>query len=464
MKSLKNRLIIALVALVGIVGVLNACGSYLIVRKQTDNLLDAHLEGAAVWLAAGNIASMGSDGPPEHSVDGFVGQVWRRDVATPVHNTDPSIVLNRHAPRGFSDELVTGADYRVYTLVSHNGDYVYQVAQPESFRQGMATQAALEALVPTPILILLVWLAIPFVVRVTFSRLSRAREKAESINLGNLEPLDVRGVPAEVMPFASSVNVMIDRLRISIESEKQFIADAAHELRTPIAVLQLQADNLANAVDEAERVELQTELRTGIVRTANMIRQLLGLARADSHLDPAALNTVDLPPFIVGLVSELLPVANSRQIDIGVNRLEALSVRAKESELKMAVKNILENALRYTQQGGSVDFDVYQEDGAAVIQVRDTGPGIPEALLPRVFDRFFRASPSDSDGTGLGLSIVKAVVTKYAGDVVIENRSDGCSGLVATIRLPGCAKNEGDRKDLSIGVEDPDGRVIPGSA
>ncbi len=126
----------------------------------------------------------------------------------------------------------TGADYRVYTLVSHDGDYVYQVAQPESFRKGMATQAALEALVPTPVLILLVWLAIPLIVRVTFSRLSRAREKAESINLGNLEPLDVRGVPAEVMPFASSVNVMIDRLRVSVESEKQFIADAAHELRT----------------------------------------------------------------------------------------------------------------------------------------------------------------------------------------------------------------------------------------
>jgi two-component system OmpR family sensor kinase len=464
MKSLKNRLILALVALVGVVGVLNACGSYLIVRKQTDDLLDAHLEGAAVWLAAGNVASMASDGPPEHSVDGFVGQVWRRDIATPIHNTDPDLVLNRNAPRGFSNEPVDEADYRVYTLVSQNGDYVYQVAQPESFREGMATQAALEALVPTPVLILLVWLAIPFVVRVTFSRLSRAREKAESINLGNLEPLDVTGIPAEVMPFASSVNVMIDRLRISIESEKQFIADAAHELRTPIAVLQLQADNLANADDEAERVERQAELRSGIVRTANMIRQLLGLARADSQLDPGALSTVNLPQFIVGLVSELLPLANSRNIDIGVSRLEALSVRVKETELKMAVKNILENALRYTQQGGSVDFDVYQEHGAAVIQIRDTGPGIPEAMLPRVFDRFFRAAPGDGDGTGLGLSIVKAVVTKYAGDVVLENRSDGCSGLVATITLPGCTENEGERKDLSTGVEDPSGRAVPGSA
>ncbi|WP_243048214.1 ATP-binding protein [Dyella sp. RRB7] len=437
MKSLKTRIIVALTVLWVVGGLVRGAASYWDTSKRISDLLDTHLEGAAVWMAAGKVGSIGSHGPPQHSIDGFVGQIWERDKTEPTDNTDSEILFDRHAKSGFSVENIGGQPYRIFTLRRDNSDLVYQVGQPVAFREQTAKHAALQNMLPTLVLMPLLWLAIPLVVNTAFGSMARASQQAEKVGIGHLEPLDVSHVPLEVRPFLDSINRMIARLQAGIDAEKRFIADAAHELRTPMAVLQLRVDNLAYATDPLVRKERERELREAITRSSTMIRQMLALARADAQLDPAATEPVDVQQVIQNLVADLLPVADTRSIDLGVRRFEPAHMKAREGELRMAVRNLIENALHYTPSGGNVDIDVFEEDGFVVVRVADTGPGIPEASIERVFDRFYRLQTSSVEGSGLGLSIVKSVVAKYRGTISLENRTDVASGLQATIVLPG---------------------------
>jgi two-component system OmpR family sensor kinase len=435
-QSLKARIIITLVALLLIVSAIEAAAAFWLSRRHIDELMDSHLQGAAVWLSAGKVGTLGNTGPPQHSVDGFVGQVWQQGISVPTDNTEPDVLFDRNAPAGFSSGQIDGRTYRIYTLRRDDGAITWQVGQPLDFRQRTATQSAIDSLLPSLVRIPLVGIAIMLLVNAAFVPLTRASAEAEAVGVGRLEPLEVAHVPKEVRPFADSINRMIARLQLGIEAEKRFLSDAAHELRTPIAALQLRVDNLANAPDEASRAECVQDLREALARNATTIRQLLELARADARLADAELAPVEVCELIQRLVADLLPVADARQIDLGVKRFEPAQVSAREGELRMAVRNLMENALRYTLANGCIDIEVFEEAGQAVVRVTDTGPGIPEASLERVFDRFYRLDTSGVDGSGLGLSIVKSVVAKYRGTVVLENRDDGQSGLIATITLP----------------------------
>lgn len=453
--SLKKRIVITLTTLLVLVSVLDAAASFWLSRRHIDDLMDSHLQGAAVWLAAGKVGALGTDGPPQHSVDGFVGQVWKRDISTPTDNTDDSVLFDRNAPAGFSEESVDGQIYRLYTLRHDDGALTYQVGQPLAYREQTAMHSALESLVPGLIRIPLVWLAIVLLVRASLAPLERARADVEALGVARLKPLDVLQMPDEVRPFADSINRMIARLEAGIDAEKRFIADAAHEMRTPLAALQLRVDNLRNAPDTAARAERERELSNAVARNAAMVHQLLGLARADAQVDSATLESVDMRGMFQGLLADMLPIAVRRSIDLGFKRFEPARVAAREEDLSIAVSNLLQNALRYTPEGGCVDIDLFQQvapDGQAVeviVRVTDTGPGIPQASLERVFDRFFRLNQGVVDGSGLGLSIVRTVVAKYGGKVVLANRDDGTSGLVATLALPGvpCADSSGGRPD-----------------
>lgn len=425
-----------MILLVASAGVANACATYWLSHRHISELLDEHLQGAAVWLAAGKVGALGTQGPPQHSIDGFVGQVWKQGISTPTDNTDSDVVFDRNAPEGFSTQIINDRSYRIYTLYKDDGKLTYEVGQPVAYREQTARRAAFESLLPTFILIPLVWFAIPSIVNAAFASLSRAGAQAETVGIGHLRPLDISPVPDEVQPFAESVNRMIARLQAGIDSERRFVADAAHELRTPIAALQLRVDNLANASDDAARTERLSALREAVGRASTMVRQLLALARADAPLDSGTTEAVDVRAVVQTLLADLLPLAAARSIDLGVNHFEPARARAREADLRMAVHNLVENAVRYTPSGGRVDIDVLHGATHVIVRVTDTGPGIPQESLERVFDRFYRLHPGTTDGTGLGLSIVKSVATKFQGAVSLENRIDGQTGLSATIVLP----------------------------
>jgi two-component system OmpR family sensor kinase len=436
--SLRNNLIVALGVLVSVVAIAQSVSTYQLCRTGMSALLDLRLEQVAMRMRgdlADAIPSMPARG--SQPARDIVITIRKPDSDVPLRSTDPSLALPEDAPAGFSSEMVNGERWRIFTLRQDADDSVIQIAQRSSVRDELVRDTALSTLWPTLFLLPLVLSAVVVIVHCTLRRLTPLGQAAQSVDAANLKPLPVAGVPGEVLPFVESINRMIARLAQGIESERKFIADAAHELRTPLTALQLQADNLQPHIVAGNQERFQ-ELRSGIARSSMLIGQLLRLARADAPL-AVAIEPADVSPIVVDAVSGVLPIAAARGIDIGAEAMLTDKVVASGADVAIAVKNLVSNAVRYTPDGGTIDLRMRREANALWIEVTDTGPGIAEESLPRVFDRFFRANldtHADVEGTGLGLSIVKAITAKYGGQAVLRNRRDGRSGIVAAVSFP----------------------------
>jgi two-component system OmpR family sensor kinase len=432
-RSLRNQLVIALCVLVSIVGVVQGVSSFQLSKAGMSALLDLRLEQVAGRMRGGfadslpTIPARGSQ--PERDI---VITIWKDDQATPYRSTEPSLALPRDAPAGFVTTAVSGEEWRIYTL--REPSRVIQVAQRSAVRHELAEESALNTLWPMIVLVPLVWIAVLLVVRRSWRKLNRLGAQVQKIDVSHFQQLSTAGVSIEIRPFVDSINLMIDRLARSIESDRKFISDAAHELRTPLTALQWQADNLQPLIVASNRQRF-LELRSGITRSGGLITQLLRLACADAALQADTLTRVDVPAVVVDAVAELLPIAMKRGIDLGADEMAGAFVHAVEADVGIAVRNLVSNAIRYTPDGGKVDLSVRMRDDMVRIEVTDTGPGIAEQLLPRVFDRFFRAN-TQIEGSGLGLSIVKAIASKYGGAASLHNRQDGASGIVASIGFP----------------------------
>jgi two-component system OmpR family sensor kinase len=434
--SLRGRLAFALCMLVAVFAVVQGLSSYQLSKDGMSALLDLRLEQVASRMRGdmGNLLpeTASRDSQPERDV---VVTIWKDARSAPYRSTEPTLQLPRDASDGFATVTIGRERWRVYTL--HDRDRVIQVAQRSSVLAELAEQNAMKTLWPMIVLIPLVCVLVLVVINWSLGPLDGLGDEVQRIDVSRLQTLSVKHVPVEIRPFIDSINRMIERLAKSIEAERKFISDAAHELRTPFTALQIQATNLAHDIFPSNQQRFR-ELQGGIARGARVVEQLLGLARAETAVCADALTRVDVTSVIVNAIAEVLPIAASRDIDIGADDLPPVCVNAIASDVSVAVRNLVCNAIRYTPDGGKIDLCVREVGDVAWIDVVDTGPGIPDHLLSRVFDRFFRAN-TEIEGTGLGLSIVKAVATRYGGDAILRNRSDGASGLVASISFPACA-------------------------
>ncbi|SDD64927.1 sensor histidine kinase [Paraburkholderia lycopersici] len=430
--SLHRRLSLAIGTLAIFVGVLGSLGTFLVVRSLAAEF-NASLRDAAAHVQTGvPHRASGARGARLPS-DDFVVQIWSAgDGAAPSRTSNATLALPR-AQSGFSSIAYDGEAWDVFALAA--GDEYIQVAESRSMRNRNAMRVAFWSLMPVLALLPLLALTIAVTVRVSLRPLERIGRRAAKVDLHDLKPLEVAQAPVELRPFVESINRMIERLSVLVNAERKFIADAAHELRSPISAMQLQVDNLRNAPPEQypERFE---ELRRGIVRTGSLVSQLLGLARAEIGSVQRVLSDVPLPQLVTDVLADLLPLADARGVDLGVERLDDVTVRATEGDVRILVRNLVDNAIRYGHEGARVDVAARREGKDAVIEVTDNGPGIAEADLPRVFDRFFRAAAHDTQGSGLGLAIAQALAQSYRGRVTLANRRDGQTGIVARIELP----------------------------
>lgn len=431
--SLRNNLAIALGILVSVVAIAQGISSYQLCRAGMSALLDLRLEQVAVRMRNGF-----ADSIPVTPVRGsqpvrdIVITIRKPGAEVPLRSTDPALQLPEDADAGLSSEEVNGERWRIYTL--RDPGTLIQVAQRSSVRDQLERKTALTTVWPMLVLLPLVLGAVLLIVHASLRKMNQLGIEAQGIHASHLKPLPVAGVPTELLPFVGSINRMIGRLAQSIEAERKFIADAAHELRTPLTALQLQADNLQPHIVPGNQERFQ-ELRSGIARSGALITQLLRLARADAPLASDTVEATDVSAIVVDAVSDVLPIATARGIDIGAEEMAAGKVAVPAADVAVAVKNLVSNAVRYTPDGGTIDLGTRTQGNVLWVEVTDTGPGIAPDLLPRVFDRFFRAN-LDVEGTGLGLSIVKAITGKYGGEAVIRNRSDGRAGIVAAVSFP----------------------------
>lgn len=429
--SLHRRLSIAIGTLALLVGVLGSLGTFLVVRSLASEF-SASLRDAAAHVQAG-VSHHASENGVRQPSDDLVVQIWSAgDTDEPRRTSDPDIALPR-AQTGFSSIEFDGEAWDVFALAA--GDEYIQIAESRSMRNRNALRVAFWSLLPVLALLPLLVLTIAVTVRLSLRPMERVGRRAAKVDLHALKPLEVEKAPVELRPFIESINRMIERLSVLVNAERKFIADAAHELRSPISAMQLQIDNLRDAPPDQYR-ERFDELRRGVARTGSLVSQLLGLARAEIGGAQRAVEAIALTRLVPDVLADLLPLADARGVDLGVERLDEASVRATEGDMRVLVKNLIDNAIRYVHAGGRVDVSVLRDGRKVTIEVIDDGPGIAEKDLPHVFDRFFRAANNDVEGSGLGLAIAQALAQSYGGHVTLANRDDAQSGVVARIELP----------------------------
>jgi two-component system, OmpR family, sensor kinase len=308
---------------------------------------------------------------------------------------------------------------------------VIQVAQPMSVREQRAAELALQTLKPfallLPVLALVIWIAVGH----ALEPLQRLTSQVKARRVNALDDLPATQLPDEVQPLVLALNDLLGRLRAALERERAFMADAAHELRTPLTALHLQMGMLARASSEAERESAMGTLSAGVQRAIRLIEQMLALARQQPRAESPRV-PVRLDELAREIVAELVPLADAGRIDLGVAAAQPATVDADSEALRTLLRNLVDNAVRYTPPGGRVDVTVESTAAGPRLTVTDDGPGIPPDERLRVFDRFFRRAGTSPTGSGLGLAIVKAIADAHGASVTLGDGSDG-KGLAVTV-------------------------------
>lgn len=433
MKSLRNRLLVSLLALVTILGALGGIGAYMVSRGEVDQSLDAQLRQIALNVGDTDypVSSNRADGVKLDPEDEFVVTIWDTNGAP--RSSDPSFPTSRPNGTGYLDFTAEGEQWRAYAEVGTSR--TVQVAQREVVRDEFAADSALRAVLPFLAMIPLGWLVVALVVGRVLRPIRGVTEQLRHWGRFTTNPLVLDKVPDEIMPLALATNDLVTRLQGQLEFREQFISDAAHELRTPLTALRLQARNLEANLSSPEEAALLAEMEKGVLRMSDMVSKMLQLARVDASAAVRNPAKVDLNDVIAHALEQLMPMAIDKQIDLGVAASAPASVYADPEEIRTLVTNLIENAVRYTPTGGIVDVLLEQSASEVRLKVRDTGPGIPEHLLEQVFARFVKVNAADGDGSGLGLSLVRAIAERCGGSVTLANRQDQ-HGLIASVSFP----------------------------
>jgi len=431
MGSIKRQLLFGLLGLVLAAVGLGAWAVYRQSRAELDELFDYQLRQMALSLRDQAFGEAAAPAPAPEDFD-FAIQVWSPDGVR-LYLSRPQAVLPARARLGYDTVETDEGAWRVFSHEQRG--LVFQVAQPMRVRERFAAAAALRTIAPVllllPALGLLVWLTVGRGLR----PLEAVAAEVEARTPSALSPVADRNLPREVRPLVEALNDLLRRLGSALEAQRRFVADAAHELRTPLTALNLQVQLAERAAAGEERTAALAAVKAGIARATRVVEQLLTLARQEPEAVARPAMETDLADLARQVIAELMPLAESRAIDLGMGRAEPARVMGDREGLRALLANLVDNAVRYTQERGRVDVSTFTADGEAVIEVTDNGSGIPADERERVFDRFYRRAGSGGAGSGLGLSIVKAIAARHGGRVELAEAPGG-RGLSARVTLP----------------------------
>ena len=326
--------------------------------------------------------------------------------------------------------------WRVYTHVTPEG--MVQVAQPEAIRDALARELSLRMLLPELVFIPLLALLVAWILKRALAPLDQTSARVRERDAARLDPLPTAGVPSELAPLVEQINALLARLAASLETQRRFVADAAHELRSPVAALALQVQLVERAQGDAARAAALADLKLGIQRTGRLVHQLLDLARLEPGVATEPPDQVDLAQVVREVIGSFAARADSQGVDLGAEAQHETLVTGSASELRSLVANLVDNALRYAPAQSAVTVSLRAARGAIELVVEDAGPGIPPSQRARVLRRFQRMDGDPTSGSGLGLPIAKAIVERHRGALVLADASPGREppGLSVQVRLP----------------------------
>ncbi len=310
-------------------------------------------------------------------------------------------------PEGFTDIELAGKPWRLFTLNNAEDGIIVEVAEKHKARVEIIKHIMFGLLLPLcvslPFIALIIWKGIEWGLR----DLKRFAAAIHQRNSDDLAKISKDATPQEILPLADSINQLLGKLQTSLAQERLFTDNAAHELRTPLATLAIQADVVLGSKDAAERESAMIELAKGVRRSSRMAEQLLTLARIRQQ--PMHSTSLNLYAQASEAIKTVYPKASKKRIEISLAGEENLSVLSNSSLLSVLLGNLLDNAVKYTPVGGEIWLNVKSQDSVAVLIIEDTGPGIPESERENVFQRFYRLSDNIEIGTGLGLAIVRSI-------------------------------------------------------
>lgn len=362
----------------------------------------------------------------------FLIQVWS-PAGELVYTSHPLIDFPRQASDGFH---LTRHQQEKWRVVSHAGDFgVIQVAQPQHARHLYIWQLASGLLLPVllqiPLIGILIWIAVGRSLR----PLNKVSRDIHSRSASSLVPLNAETAPREIQPLISELNHLLDRLGGAIEQQRSFTADAAHELRTPLAALQLQADILARSQSEEERNQALQTLQKGIGRASNLVAQLLTLARLGPEYSKIP-SVIELNQLVKLTLEDYFDLAAAKEIDLGFHSQQALFISGNPDNLRIMIGNLIDNAIRYSPEKSLVDILLYKRDATVVFEIQDSAGLISASEKARLCERFYRGSTShQASGSGLGLAIVSDVVAQHLAHLDIGTKADS-SGNTFSVSFP----------------------------
>jgi signal transduction histidine kinase len=358
-------------------------------------------------------------------------QIW--DIfGARVYRSRPGLPVIDRAIVGFVDLEYQGQPWRMYGQQTLDG--VIQVAQPVRVREEFARASALRVVVPVLLLVPILGIAIIMVVRSGLVPLQRVAGEVQRRDVNSLAPVDTTRLPAEIAPLVHELNRLLARVDSAFHAQRAFIADAAHELRSPLTAVLLQLQLLDRAPDEAAAREARLQLGAAIDRATHLLGQLLTLARNEPRDAPYEMRPISMERPVADALADTHALAQSREIELELKADTEARVMGDPAALRTLARNLVDNAVRYTPEHGKVLVRVSQTREGATLEVTDSGPGIPEADRARAFDRFYRRTASPAGGSGLGLAIVKAIADRHSATVKLDDAPGG--GLRVTVAFP----------------------------
>jgi two-component system sensor histidine kinase QseC len=436
--SIRQRLLLILITSLVVAWTATAFRNYQENRDEINELFDAQLAQAARALLSlsshelheqlaydaqtGDAPTIPEPAMPRsHKYEQKLAyQIWAGENRLAAHSSGAPTHPMAEAYSVFQDRDFGGARWRVYALADTANQVSVHVAERYEQRDSLSNSVALRSLgtlaISLPLLALLIWFGVGRAMGPLY-RIARAVGRRQ---LTNLEPIPLRGVPTEATPLVEALNDLFKRLRGALENVYSFTSNAAHELRTPLAALKTHAQVAARTTDDAMRREALAQVIIGADRATYLVDQLLTLARLDPEAVSLNDETTNLQAVAEEVLAELAPDALAKDIELSLSARCRGMVPGKQGMLSILVRNLVENAIRYSPRAGRVAVSLFQDGDDIVLRVADSGPGIPKEEREKIFKRFYRCLGTGTSGSGLGLSIVQRIAEIHDAQISLD--------------------------------------------
>jgi two-component system sensor histidine kinase QseC len=435
--SIRRRLLAALLLTTVLAWGATLLLSYRDTHHELDELLDAYLAQSATLLMAQvghEVGEVDTGHAPQLHRYGrkVVFQIWEEGRNLRLHAVSAPNVRLSAQEEGYSDTVVGGEAWRVFSVWDEERRYLVQVGERREVRDELARTIAQNLvqplLVTLPVLGLLIWFGVARGLR----PLTALSQQVEERHPDNLAPLEAAAAPAEVAPLVQGLNRLLARVSASLDSERRFTADAAHELRTPLAAIKTQAQVARGAATEDERRRALDNVAAGCDRAAHLVQQLLTLARLEPE-QTRSRERCDLRAIAAATIAELAPAAIEKGIAIQLEEGVPVAVPCESALVGILMRNLIDNAVRYSTRGGEVRVKVALTAAGAEFSVVDQGPGIAPEQRELVWERFYRVLGSGESGSGLGLSIVKRIADLHGAQASLGEGAAGRGARVSVV-------------------------------